>query len=176
MKEASISTYADDHQVYVVGDSRQNLIKNLVKDGEMLTQWSNDNLPQVDCDKYQCMLIGIKNTKRTINFVIDGEHKEQTQSIKILGEQINEKLTFGLHISEICKRVSKQIGVLNRLKNLIPTCAKLRLFKSVIILHLTCCHLEWHFSRASDWLQERALRAVFNDASDSYGTILQKAK
>ena len=125
--------HGDDHQVYVAGDSRENVIKNLVKDGERLTQWYKDNLPQVDCDKYQCMLIGCKNTERTINFVIDGEHKEQTQSTKILGEQINEKLTFGLLISEICKRVSKQIGVLRRLKNLIPTRAKLRLFKSAII-------------------------------------------
>ena len=38
-----------------------------------------------------------------------------------------------------------------------------------------------HFSRAFDWrklerLQKRALRAVFNDTSESHGTLLQKAK
>ena len=70
---------------------------------------------------------------------------------------------------------------MNRLKNLIPTSAKLQLFKCAIIPHLTYCHLVWHFSRASDWrklerLQERALRAVFNNTSDTYETLLQKAK
>ena len=83
------------------------------------------------------MLLGCENTERKINFDIDGEHIEQTQSIKILGVHIDEKLNFGPHISEICKRVSKQIGVLNRLKNLIPTNAKLQLFKSAIILLFT---------------------------------------
>lgn len=72
-------------------------------------------------------------------------------------------------------------GLLNRLKNLIPTSAKLQLFKCAIIPHLTYCHLVWHFSRASDWrklerLQERALRAVFNNTIDTYETLLQKAK
>ena len=63
-----------------------------------------------------------------LNSATDGEHIEQSQSIKILGVHIDEKLTLGLHISEkICTRVSKQIGVLNRLKNL----------KSAIIPHLT---------------------------------------
>ena len=81
----------------------------------------------------------------------------------------NEKPTFGVHVSEICKRVSKHVGVLNRSKNPIPTRAKLQLFKAAIIPHLTYCHLVWHFSRAFDWrklerLQKRALRAVFNDA------------
>ena len=122
------------------------------------------------------MLLGCENTERTINFAIDGEHIEQTQAIKILGVHINGKLTFSVFISEICKRVSKQIGVLNRPKNLIPTRAKLKLFKSAIVPHLTYCQLVWHFSRAFHCRkQKRALRAVFNDASDSCGTLLQKA-
>ena len=107
------------------------MVKNLIKDGERLTQWHNDNLLQVNCENYQCMLLGCENTERTINFPVDGKHIEQTQSIKILGVHINEKLTFSLHISEICKMVSEQIGLLNRLKNFIPTRVKLQLlFKS----------------------------------------------
>ena len=135
-----------------------------------------DNILQVSCDKYQGMLLGCENTEGKINFKIDGQHIEQTHSIKILGVHIDDKLNFGPHPSEICKSVSKQ--VLKRLKNLIPTSAKL-LFKCALTLHLTYCHLVWHFSRASDWrklerLQEQALRAAFNNTSDTYETLLQK--
>ena len=80
-----------------------------------------DNILQVSCDKYQRMLLGCENTEGKINLKIDGEHIEQTHSIKILGVHIDDKLNFGPHPSEICKSVSKQVGVLNRLKNLIPT-------------------------------------------------------
>ena len=55
-----------------------------------------------------------------------------------------------------------------RLWNLIPTKAKLLLYKSAILPYLTYYHLAWHFCKASDTrklerLQERALRAVFRD-------------
>ena len=53
-----------------------------------------------------------------------------------------------------------------RLKNLIPTEAKLQLYKAAILLHLTYCHLTWHFCKASDRrklerIQGRGLRTNF---------------
>ena len=57
---------------------RVRVVKNLVKDEERLTQWYKDNSLQVNCDKYQCTILGSENTERTINFAIDGEHIEQT--------------------------------------------------------------------------------------------------
>ena len=96
------------------------------------------------------MMLGHGDTDRIINITSGGEHIEQSRSIKILGVNLDEKLNFILHIRDICNRVSKQVGILNRVKNLIPSCAKLQLYKSAIIPHLICCHLVWHFSCASD--------------------------
>ena len=115
----------------------------------------------MNCDEYQSMILGHGDTDRIIDSSVESEHIQQSRSIKILAVNIDEKLNFRLHISEVCNRVSKQVGILNRLKSLIPACAKLQLYKSAIIPHLTYCHLMWHFSRASDWrklqrLQERA--------------------
>jgi len=53
------------------------------------------------------------------------------------------------------------IGILRRLKNLIPVNARLLLYKSVILPRLTYCHLE---------------RLVYNTAADSYDTLLKRAK
>lgn len=67
-----------------------------------------------------------------------------------------------------------------RLKNLIPTEAKLQLYKAAILPHLTYCHLTWHFCKASDRrklerVQERGLRAVFKDKQSCYEELLTKA-
>ena len=67
-----------------------------------------------------------------------------------------------------------------RLKNLIPTEAKLQLYKAAILPHLTYCHLTWHFCKASDRrklerIQERGLRAVFKDKHSCYEKLLAKA-
>ena len=93
---------------------------------------------------------------------------------------IASDLNFSNHIREVFIKSSQQIGVLTRLRNLIPTPAKLQLFKAAILPHLTYCSTVWNFCRASDRrklerIQERALRAVFNSRSDSYENLLLQA-
>ena len=54
---------------------------------------------------------------------------------------MDDQLNFNIHINEICKRASQRVGVMMRLKKLIPTNAKLTLHKSAILPYLTYCHL-----------------------------------
>ena len=98
----------------------------------------------------------------------------------ILGVTIDNKLAFSEHISDICKKTSCKVGVLLRLRNLIPWSAKLQLYKSNILPHLTYCDIVWHFCKSSDKkkverIQERALRAVFKSKSETYNELLTKA-
>ena len=102
-------------------------------------------------------------------------------SIKLLGVTIDNKLNFSVHINITCKKANQRIGVLMRLKNLVPTVAKLHLLKAASLPYLTYCHLTWHFCRASDkkkleCTQERGLRAVFRDSKSTYEQLLKKAK
>jgi hypothetical protein len=101
-----------------------------------------------------------------IHLKVDHEEIEQKTLLKLLGVNIDDKLSFSEHIKSISVKSSQKISVLMRLKNLIPEKAKLHLFKSAILPHLTYCSLVWQFIRASDKrklerLQEKGLRAVF---------------
>ena len=63
-------------------------------------------------------------------------------------------------------KATQRIGVITKLRNLIPTKAKLLLDKSAILPYLSYCYLAQHFSRTSDIrklerLQEKAHRAKF---------------
>ena len=68
---------------------------------------------------------------------VDGHAIERMGEIKLLGVQIDEKLNFTSHISELCTKTSQKVGVLVRLRNLIPCNAKLSLYKSSVLPHLT---------------------------------------
>ena len=70
--------------------------------------------------------------------------------LTIFGVTIDDKLTFSYHINDISKRASQKVGVLLRLRNLIPCSAKLQLYKSAILPHLTYCDTIWHFCKSSD--------------------------
>lgn len=68
-----------------------------------------------------------------------------------------------------------------RLRNLIPCQAKLILYKTAIMPHLTYCHLVWNFFKSSDGrkiqrIQERALYAVFKTTTETYEKLLKHAK
>ena len=74
----------------------------------------------------------------------------------------------------------KKVGVLSRLRNLIPCKAKLLLYKSFILPYLTYCHLTWHFCKSSDKrklerLQERALRIIYKSHTATYEELLRRA-
>ena len=81
---------------------------------------------------------------------LNNEEIKTRDNLKLLGVIIDSKLNFTDHISSICKKASQRIGVLMRLRNLIPTKAKLVLFKSAVLPYLTYCHLVWHFCKSSD--------------------------
>lgn len=68
-----------------------------------------------------------------------------------------------------------------RFRNLMPTEAKLRIFKAFILPQVTYCHIVWHHCRSSDErklerLQELALRAIYCDRASTYEALLDKAR
>ena len=77
-------------------------------------------------------------------------------------------------------KTSCKVGVLLRLRHLIPWSAKLQPYKSNILPHLKYCDVVWHFCKSSDKkkierIQERALRAVFESKSETYIELLTRA-
>ena len=131
-------------------------------------------------NKYKTMTVQNKREITNLTMSVQGNEIESTEKLNLLGVTIDSKLNFNHHINNVCKKASQRIGVLMRLKNLIPTEAKLQLYKAAILPHLTYCHLTWHFCKASDRrklerVQERGLRTVFKDKQSCYEELLTKA-
>ena len=101
--------------------------------------------------KTTCSRLTIANTntmvmqnKREITnptMSIRGSEIESTKKRNLLGVTIGIRINLNYHINNVCKKASQRIGVLMRLKNLIPTEAKVQLYKAAILPHLTYCHL-----------------------------------
>ena len=96
------------------------------------------------------MMINSQNDKDQASLTISAHVIESTADISLLRVNNNEHLVFRKHISELCIKASQRVGVFSRLRNLIPTEAKLLLYKSSIWPYLRYCHLIWHFCKAAD--------------------------
>lgn len=176
---SNINMYADDHQFHAAGSNVTEVHDKLIASAELASRWYRSNFLKGNYDKYQTMTLGNKNNDMD-SIIIDDNEVKSTKCLKLLGVYIDNRLQFDEHIANICKRSSQRVGVLMRLRNMIPTDTKLKLFKAAILPYLTYSHLVWHFCRASDTrklerIQERALRAVYCDKGSSYDKLLDMA-
>ena len=92
---------------------------------------------------------------------------EEVSSFKFLGVCVDNKLSWKSHIDNICKTVSRNIGVMSRLKYYLPSSALLTLYFSLILPYLNYGILAWGntYHTLLDklfLLQKKAIRTVFN--------------
>ena len=142
---ADLSMYADDHQIYHAGADQAAVTSQLKDSANLATTWYDSNLLAGNLKKYQVLNLGF--TQNDSNICVSDVVIETKDNIILLGVVLDSKLNFSEHIISICKKASQRIGVLMRLRNLIPMKSKLILFKSAILPFLTYCHLVWHFCK-----------------------------
>ena len=137
--DANMNMFADDHQFYAVGSICT----------ESASSCYRANLLNGNLDKYQTMALGCR--KQSMDSIMINNHEvRSTECLKLLGVCIDNNLRFDEHISSISKKSAQRVGVLMRLRNLIPTQTKLQLYKAAVLPYLTYCHLIWHFCCASN--------------------------
>ena len=86
-------------------------------------------------------------------------------------------LRFDYHMSQICKRASKQLAVLKRIGRFLTKQGKMTIYISFIASNFNYCPLAWHFCSTSstnklEKIQERALRFINNDFTSSLQALL----
>ena len=101
-------------------------------------------------------------------------------SVELLGIQIDDKLNFNLHMSNICRSAGNQFNALMRLKQFLGFKEKRILINSYSMVNFNYCSLVWMFLSASllkkiENLQKRALRFLYNNYEISYEELLLKS-
>ena len=110
---------------------------NLLRNANRASEWYANNLLKGNLSKYQTMTLKHSRTESNIPLHFQGNTIESSECLKLLGVTIDEQLNFNTHINEICKKASQKVDAILRLKKLIPTNAKLTLYKSAILPYLT---------------------------------------
>lgn len=127
--------YADDHQLYYSSKDLNTVIRVVKTDGTKTSSWHKLNFLAGNYSKYQAMIIA-KNTQQS-ELGTDDHRIDFIDAFKLLGVTIDKDLNFSQHISQVCEKTSKMIGDLQRLKQIIPTYAKLWIYKTAILPYLT---------------------------------------
>ena len=71
-------------------------------------------------------------------------------------------LRFDDHVSQICKRASKQLAVLKRIGRFLTKEGKMTIYNSFIVSNFNYCPLAWHFcSISSTNMLEKFKRGLY---------------
>ena len=83
---------------------------------------------------------------------------ERVKEFNFLGLSINENLTWSSHAKKISNKITRIIGIMNRLKRFLPLSALKLMYFSLINIHLQFCVATWGFDHSRiNKLQKRQL-------------------
>ena len=176
---SEIKNYADDNHITANDPCLSTLIDRLSADSEKAISWFNSNYLGANPDKFQCVIMDRKG-KVNVPVPVHGGTLASSGDLKVLGITLDTKMNFSPHVTEICKRSSRQINALKRISKFLDTKGRLAIYKSFIFSNFIYCPVVWIFcgrknSNKLEKLQERAIRFVFNDYSTSYKSLLKLA-
>ena len=161
VKRAKLNAYAGDHQVYYSHVDPAAPDACVSHDVRAANQWYHENGMLVNESKHQGVVLG--DTDYSFSFPVKN-------MLKIFGMEIDNKLNFSSHISNVCKRIDNQFNVMLRFRKRIPRDTSLKLYKAYILPRFYYCSSVWHFCGAHNTvklevLNKRILRFKFNSTS-----------
>ena len=160
--------YADDTTIYfnLEDFSLENRENEITNELNWVTIWLRENKLTLNADKTKCMIYHtwqkhITNTTFTMN----GKQIERVKSFKFLGIILDENLTWRNHIDMVTNKLSKVIGILNRLKYVYPEQALLSIYNSLFISHVNYGLLLWGTKLDTIYkLQKKTIRIITGSA------------
>ena len=108
IKDANLTMYADDHQLYVMGNNYEIVGSRLKAQGQLASTWYKNNFLLANTDKFQFLTVNPRKLdmeKRDVSLYIEGEDIRKSDKIKLLGVHIDENLNF---TSQMYKGQSKR--------------------------------------------------------------------
>ena len=132
-------------------------------------------------EKFQAIAVGEQTRNEDITFNLENNVIKCEENVKLLGVTLDFQLNFNTHVSNICKKASKQLNVLKRIGKHLCKLGKLNIYHSFILSNFSYCPLTWHVcgeanTKKIEKIQERALRFIYSDYSSSYESLLIKSQ
>ena len=169
-----MANYADDNAIYSIEENNDRLLDLLKNETTTVLNWFKINEMNPNSDN--CHLIIANNNQVSVN--IDIEVVDSSNSVELLGMEIDNKLNFNVHVSYLCQKGNQKLLAGRISKYLYHDKLKL-LMKTFMESQFNYCPLLWMFhirtlNNKINKLHERALRIVYQNDDLSFQELLDK--
>lgn len=138
--------FADDTNLFYSNNDICLLESKVNNELVKLSEWFRANKLSLNVSKTNYIVFGNKHISSDINqfkLCLDGNILQRTSSTKFLGVFLDEKMRWNQHLNHVSNKVSRGIGILGRLRKILPSDALLTLYYSLVYPYLSYCTIIW---------------------------------
>ena len=181
-KKIDFIIYADDTTLSSTINTFNNKLKNvdtqiLINDElSKIIEWLNINKLSLNKDKSKYMIFHMhKKEIPSFSLKLGNTNIKKVDDFNYLGLTVDTNLNWKKHTEKVANRCSKKIGVLNRLKYVLPLCIKTMLYNTLILPHITYGIMVWGYQRNRlNKIQKKAIRIITSNKYNSHTEPLFK--
>jgi hypothetical protein len=161
--------FADDALFYVNCKDVKSVENALQGAIDNVSEWYKCNKLTLNVKKSNIMIIHRKkHLDDKINVNINGTALTQIDSVKYLGLCIDNKLQWNTHVNNVCKSITKKLGMMNRTSKYVEENTREQIYKSFIQPSFDYADTIWHgcskfLQHKLQVLQNRAARIIKQD-------------
>ena len=159
--------YADDTELHCCANTVTEVENTLQCDVRNIGNWFHDNRLVPNGTKTYSMLTSSNRDKvcAELSLLIDDAKIEQVNCTKYLGIHPDSMLTWSSHINQLCKKIAPKIGLLRRMRHIVPIECLDTIYQSTVQCHIDYCLSVWGFTsnvyiNMVQRLQNRAARII----------------
>jgi hypothetical protein len=165
-----LQLYADDAVISYGHRDLAGLYEDMQHDLNLLSEWFYNNRLSVNAGKTKYILF--KDPRRVITtdhqIVLGLDQVERVSSIRYLGLIIDDRLSWEEHIIHVKRKIMSFVGVLHKIKHIIPVRSRLQIFHAHIFSHVSYMNVLWNTAcqfrmDSLSRLLNKAVRAVFHE-------------
>lgn len=163
----SFILFADDSNIFLSHKNPQVLLQTVNIELSNIITWIHANKLSLNFQKTNYMLFSNSVKILPGNVLFGGVAIDRVNSTKFLGLYIDDKLNWKIHVNNICKLLSRNTGVICKLKRVIPKEILFILYSTLILPYLNYGILAWGNSSKSQneklfLIQKRVIRIICN--------------
>ena len=160
--------FADDTNLFHSDKDVLNLFRTFNRELGSLSDWFKANKLSLNIKKTHYILFANRKVdmlRMSLVLKIDGIILDCVDQTKFLGVFIDKKLNWNAHVNYISPKISRGLGVIGRLRKILPKKILLMLYYTLIYPYLSYCCIIW--GQASNnvlnrliVLQKRVIRCI----------------
>ena len=183
LAHTNITNFADDNTPYSIENDVMTLLVNLEEDTYNVLNWFRFNEMKPNQKKCHLMVAEVNHRKyESKSFIyLEDAFLESEELVRLLGVQIDNKLTFQEHIEMMLSAANRKLNALIRISKFLSLDKLRTLITAFIESQFNYCPLLWMFHSKGlndkiNKMHARALRLVYKDKNLTFDQLLQKDK